>query len=90
MYNIPEGAYLKGIAEGSPADEAGVQIGDVVVAVDGEEIESYDELREEMSYYAAGDTVTITVERAKGNEYKQKDIEITLCSYEELQDLLNE
>lgn len=90
MYNIPEGAYLKGIAEGSPADEAGVQIGDVVVAVDGEEIESYDELREEMSYYSAGDTVTITVERAKGNEYKQKDIEITLCSYEELQDLLNE
>lgn len=90
MYNIPVGAYLKGIAEGSPADEAGIQIGDVVVAVEDEEIDSYDELQEMMNYYAAGDKVTLTVMRAKGNQYEKKEIELTLCSYDELKKLINE
>jgi serine protease Do len=89
MYNIPEGAYLKGIAEGSPADKAGIQLGDVIVAVDGEEISSYDELQEEMKYHAAGDTITITVERAKGNQYQEQDIEVTLCSYDELEAMID-
>ena len=88
MYNIPEGAYLKGIAEGSPADKAGVQIGDVVVAVDGEEVSSYDDLQEKMNYYAVGDTVKLTVMRANGNQYKEKEIEVTLCSYDDLNKLI--
>jgi serine protease Do len=88
MYNIPEGAYLKGIAEGSPADEAGIQIGDVIVAVDGDSISSYEDLQEMMGYYAAGDKVKITVERANGNSYKEKEIEVTLCSYDELETLI--
>lgn len=89
MYNIPEGAYLKGIAEGSPADEAGIQIGDVIIAVDNEEIDSYDELQERMNYYAAGEKVTLTVMRANGNQYKEKEIEVTLCSYDELNQMIN-
>ncbi len=89
MYNIPIGAYLRGIAEGSPADEAGIQIGDVVIAVDGEDIDSYDELQEQMNYYAAGEKVTLTVMRAQGNEYTEKEIEVTLCSYDELNKLVN-
>lgn len=89
MYNIPIGAYLRGIAEGSPADEAGIQIGDVVIAVDGEDIDSYDELQEQMNYYAAGEKVTLTVMRAQGNEYTEKKIEVTLCSYDELNKLVN-
>ena len=88
MYNIPEGAYLKGIAEGSPADKAGIQIGDVVVAVDGEEVSSYDDLQEKMNYYAVGDTVKLTVMRANGNQYKEKEIEVTLCSYDDLNKLI--
>ena len=89
MYNIPEGAYLKGIAEDSPADKAGIQIGDVIIAVEDEDIDSYDELQEQMNYYAAGDKVTFTIMRAKGNQYEEKDIEVTLCSYDELKKLIN-
>lgn len=89
MYNIPEGALLKGIADGSPADKAGIQIQDVIVAVNGDEISSYEDLQEEMMYYAIGDTVTITVERAQGNRYESMDFEVTLCSYEELEKLID-
>ena len=88
MYNIPEGAYMRGIAEGSPADKAGIQIGDVIVALDGEDIDSYDELQDRMNYYAAGETVTLTVMRAKGNEYIEKEMKVTLCSYDELNELI--
>lgn len=88
-YNLPKGAYLRGIAEGSPAEEAGVQIGDVVVAVNDEEITSYDELQEEMTYHAAGETITLTVKRAKGSQYEEKELKVTLCTYDELQEMIN-
>ncbi len=88
MYNMPKGAYLKGIAGGSPADEAGIQIGDVVTAVDGEDIDSFDDLQEEMTYHAAGDTITLTVQRVKGNKYVEKEIKVTLCTRDELEKLM--
>ena len=65
-----------------------IQIGDVVVAVDGEEVSSYDDLQEKMNYYAVGDTVKLTVMRANGNQYKEKEIEVTLCSYDDLNKLI--
>ena len=59
-----------------------------VVAVDGEEVSSYDDLQEKMNYYAVGDTVKLTVMRANGNQYKEKEIEVTLCSYDDLNKLI--
>lgn len=90
MYNIPVGAYLKKITENSPADKAGVQIGDVIVAIDGQEVNSYDDVQKQMSYYAAGDSVTLTIMRANGNKYEEKEIKIeNLLTRDELQKLID-
>jgi len=90
MYNIPVGAYLKKITEDSPADKAGIQIGDVIVAIDGQEVSSYDDVQKEMSYYAAGDSVTLTIMRANGNRYEEKEIQVKdLLTRDELESLIN-
>lgn len=91
MYDIPVGAYLKRISEGSPADKAGIQIGDVIIAIDGQEVSSYDDVQKQMSYYAAGDSVTLTIMRANGNRYEEKEIEVTnLITRDELKRLMDE
>ena len=34
MNNVPAGAYIENVVSGSPADKAGVQVGDIVVKID--------------------------------------------------------
>lgn len=46
-----------------PADEAGLRIGDLIVAIDGEEIDSDTPLLNLLFDYAPGDTVALTVDR---------------------------
>ena len=58
-----EGAYVGGFAERSSAKEAGIEEGDVVVAVNGLKIKSSSALQEQISKYRPGDKVELTVNR---------------------------
>ena len=49
--------------EGGPADQAGLQLGDVITAIDGTEITSLDDLTAAKKNYVTGDTSTLTVYR---------------------------
>lgn len=88
MYNIPEGIYLREVNEDSPLDKAGIAQGDVITAVNGEIVATFSELQEQISYYAKGETVTLTVQVMSGRNYKEKQIDVTLVSYDELIDIL--
>jgi S1-C subfamily serine protease len=57
------GVVLQGVAAGSPAEAAGLQAGDAIVAVDGTEVTSTSELAAALASHAVGDQVTLTVER---------------------------
>ena len=48
---------------GGAADQAGIKDGDLIVAVDGTPIRSFDELRGLISSHSPGETVTVTVVR---------------------------
>lgn len=52
-----------GVAAGGPADEAGLQPGDVIVAIDETSVAGPDELIVAIRAQVPGDTVTLTVER---------------------------
>lgn len=58
-----EGAYVGGFAERSSSKEAGIEEGDVVVAVNGVKIKSSSALQEQISKYRPGDKVELTVNR---------------------------
>lgn len=78
-YGYPEGAQIIQITEGSPAAESGLQLGDIITAVDGETVDSYTSLRSQLSYYAPGDTVELTIQRIKGNRFEEQSISVTLA-----------
>lgn len=57
------GSVITSITPGTSAATAGLQIGDVVVAVDGDPIGDFIDLAAVIRNYAAGDTVSLTVLR---------------------------
>lgn len=58
------GAYVGGFAERSSAKEAGLEKGDVIVAVNGIKVKSASALQEQISKYRPGDKVELTVDRS--------------------------
>ena len=63
-YDVSEGVFIYSVEENSPASEAGLQMGDVITAIDGKSIASYEELVAAKKGYSAGDTSTLTIYRA--------------------------
>lgn len=80
MYNMPEGIYVLSVEEGSAAANAGIMKGDIITKFDGSSISSYSDLQKMLQYYAAGDSVTITVQRPQNGEYVSVELNLTLGS----------
>ena len=78
IYNIPTGAFVYELTEGSAAEKAGIRQGDIIVKLDKTGISSKSELLDRMQYYEAGETVQVTVKRAGNNGYEEKVIEVEL------------
>lgn len=78
LYNMPEGAFVYEVNEGSAAEEAGIKKGDVITKFDGESVTSSDDLIEKMSYYGVGETVTVEIMTAHNGEYISHEVEVTL------------
>ncbi len=87
MYNMPEGVCFTGVLQGGPAEEAGVQKGDVLVKFDGRVIDSYETLKDVLTYYPAGENVEIVVMRLVNGEYEETTMNIVLAKYDDIKDL---
>ena len=72
--NLTVGVYVKTLDDFSAAEKAGVRVGDVIVKVDGKEIESVDDLNEIKNKKSIGDKITLTLWR----DGKTRDVEATL------------
>ena len=71
---VTEGALIIEVYEDTPAAQAGLQAGDIIVAVDGDAVDARRTLPERLYAYDEGDVVTLTVRR--GDE--ELAIEVTL------------
>ena len=81
-YGLPKGAAVKEIAEGSPAEAAGLQVNDIITKADGTEITGSGDLVDYVGSRAVGDTMKLSV-------YRQGEtVEITLEIGEKVQSAL--
>lgn len=80
MYGIPYGVFIVEVEEDSPAQQAGIRKGDVIVKFDGRKITSNDDMKDTMQHYKAGETVKITIMRSVDGEYQSVELEIQLGS----------
>lgn len=82
-YGIPEGVYISAVTEGSPAEDAGLEKGMVITELNGKTIASIESLKDYLSYYQAGEDVTLTVEVQGTDGYTEETIDVTLGTEEE-------
>lgn len=68
------GIYVANISSDSPAKNAGLQQGDIITKIDGNELNKMCDLREYIYQKSPGDEVTLTIMRNK----KQMDVKIKL------------
>lgn len=73
-YGVPAGAEVLAILENSGAEKGGLQVGDIITAVNGEEVQNSDALKAAVQDCKAGDQVTFTVYR----DGDSVDVTITL------------
>ncbi|MFN8529202.1 MAG: PDZ domain-containing protein [Anaerolineae bacterium] len=69
-----DGATVTEVLDGSVAAEAGLQVGDVITAVNGEVVNEEITLRDRINAYEAGDSVTLTFTRDGASQ----DVTVTL------------
>jgi len=83
LLGMPQGISVQKVEEGSPAEQAGIKMYDVIVKFDGQKVTSGAGLKEKVEYYKAGETVTITVQRLIDGKYESVDLELTLGRWPE-------
>lgn len=78
-YNMPTGVYISEVTEGSGADQAGLSRGSIITGMEGVTIDSMETLQDQLSYYAVGETVELTVQvPASGGEYEEQTVSVIL------------
>ena len=78
IYGMPQGVYVSSVTEGTGAAQAGLVKGDIITGLNGEEIKSMEELKNELSYYTAGTTVELTIMQGSPTGYQAKTVQVTL------------
>ena len=78
MYNLPTGAFVRNVEDDSPAQEAGICKGDIIVKFDGQKVSDGDDLLDKLQYYKSGEKIEAVIARATNGEYEENTVELTL------------
>ena len=73
-YSMPEGLYVAAVSEGSDAEKQGIRVGDVITAVDGQNVTTTGEVVAMKDAHQVGDQMTFSIWRPEGS----LEISITL------------
>ena len=72
-YDVTKGVFIYSVEDGSAADKAGLKMGDVIMKIDGTDVDSYQDLVALKKKYSAGDESTFTIYR----DGKQQEVSVT-------------
>ena len=77
-YGMPAGVYISEVTKGLAAEKAGMMKGDILTEFDGESVTTRTALVKLLSYYEAGETVKVTVQRYERGTYSPVELTVTL------------
>ena len=78
LYDMPQGAFVYEVSEGSAAEQAGIHKGDIITKFEGISVTDKEDLIDQMSYYKVGETVTLEVQSATNGSYEAREVEVML------------
>ena len=62
------GVIVESVADDSPADKAGLRVGDIILSIDGKDVKTATDLRSGLREKKNGDTVRLDVQRGRGRQ----------------------
>lgn len=68
-FDLPKGVYVKSVEMDSPAMSAGLQSGDIIIAMQGTEITEVSDYTEKLMSLMPGDSINITIKRQGTDGY---------------------
>ena len=68
LYHVPSGLVISSIRSGSSAEQAGLQNGDIITAIDDVQLTSMEDVNSILLSHQEGDTVTVTVIRGRNTD----------------------
>ena len=77
-YNMPIGIYISKIVDGSGADKAGLEIGNIIVGIDDKEVKEFSDITDYLYNKKKGEKVTLKINYISGRQYKEKTVEVIL------------
>lgn len=75
--NVPMGAYVTEIAMGSPAMQAGIQSGDILIKLGEEDVHSYQDYLRLLEEIGTAENISVTIMRQGQQEYREIDLHVT-------------
>ncbi|MFV0314611.1 MAG: S1C family serine protease [Anaerotignum sp.] len=75
LYRLPVGALVMEVAEGGPAEEAGIMVGDIITSFDGKTVMDMDSMVKVVSETKVGDVVDVHIVRNGDVAY---DLKLTI------------
>lgn len=67
-YDLPQGVCVRFITPESEAEDSGIEVGDIIIALNGENVFTMEELNHKLDEFSAGETVALTVYRRDTKE----------------------
>ena len=80
LLGFPSGVYIGSVVKGTNAEKAGLYSGDIITAINGASVASYDQLRTKLSSYRAGTTVEVSVKRRVEGKWVDMTFDVELIS----------
>lgn len=84
--NISGAVNVSSIIKGGNAEKAGLQKGDLILAVDGRDVNGRSQFDEQLAYYRPGDRVNLSIRRGD----KEENLKVTLVNEEGVPKLITE
>jgi serine protease Do len=78
LLNMPEGVYISSVEQGSAAEECGLQSGDIICSLDGDDIADMETFHDKIVACNPGDKVTIVYYRNNNGNYEKQTATATL------------
>ncbi len=86
MKNMPKGVYVVNVYKGGPAQKAGIAAMNIITKIEGEGIDSMEALQDKLKYFKAGEKIKVTIVYVDDNQYKSKDVSVTLTKKNSLKE----
>ena len=83
IYGLPQGFMISELPEDSAFAGTGAQVGDVITAIDGNEVASLSEISNLLLRYSPGDQVTVTLFRQNDSGVGGEEIDVTITLLED-------